>query len=214
MSYINTPVDIIAEDLLIAALGLPRSYEDTLLVCSTSAPMEELLEAGVTFRIVGDAAEEQLESVFRVVEGPSAYHDSTGVDSPWWTTTGDDPCVLDQYTQADLDTSAGKWNLVGPEEKDETIGDKRPSESWASFRLYLKRAKEEREVRVCRIFDWLRRQTSAKAIHNHWWKFRKHNSVGYRAFRQSGGDTTKLWLTKGQKDTLETYCKIRLRQLP
>jgi hypothetical protein len=214
MSYVNCPAELVAEDLLIAALGLPRHYEEPEAVCSTSASVGELLEAGVTFAMVADAAEERSERRLRVVEGRGAYHDSTAVDSPWWTTTGDDPVIHDQYTQADFTQSAGGWSLIHPEEPDTEAGDTQPAETWSAFRLHIKRAAEERKERVCRIFDWLRRQPSAKAINSQWWRFRERNRQGYRAYLASGRDTTKLWLTKAQKDSLERYYRIRLRQLP
>lgn len=213
MSYINTPIEIIAEDLLIALLGLPYQYTESEGVCLTSAPMEELLEGGVTFSIVTDASEEQDEKRFRVVTSPAAKTDTSDVDCPWWTTSGDDPVIHDQYYQADLERSAGGWSDVGPEAEDDHVGTTAHCDTWSEWRLYIKRAAETRRERVCRIFDWLRRQPTAKAINSQWWRFRQRNRDAYKAFRASN-DTSKLWLTKKQKDALERYYRIRLRQLP
>lgn len=209
--YKHAPVDLIASDLVAAALGILHG------VCLTSDEVGgelpdsvsagELIEAGIGFAILSSNEEEKLEG--RLQELPrydheTEDHDTTAVDCPSWTTSGDDPLIYDQAYQADQVRSKGGWSDAVPD----------PEMDTEPVPGSLRAAREERFERFEKIGRWLRDRKTAQSINRHWGTFRKRYMDGVGAFKASGRDTRLLWLTYDQRTVLEAYKRKRLRQLP
>jgi len=138
--------------------------------------------------------------------------DPTVATMPWYCISADNPVIDDQATQAEQARSAGGWSDVGPEPDDVWKVDTSHANQWADFRRYIARQKEERTDRFVQVFDWLRRQRSAEQLRRGWKVFRKKNRNNYVACREAN-DWTALLLTKKQREQLERYYEIRMRQL-
>ncbi len=212
MNYTNTSIETIAELLLCALLGLRRavcvtSEVEDVAVCSL--PMSELLEAGIGFCLL-DAIDDDAHT--RVLVRKEALVDNSTIDA-YFTTSGDDPVTVPEATQADLVRSAGGWSDAQPDPEDVEIGDVRPAETWADFRLYLARRKEQRHDTFVAMFDWMRAQRSASQLRAGFAKFRRRNAANVAECRKAN-DWTKLKLSKSQVERLQRYYRIRLSVMP
>lgn len=155
------------------------------------------------------------------VEADTELSDEEGcaVGQPYWTTTGDDPVIDDQYVCADKERSAGGWipNDMEPHPMDrlfdEPVIDLPPMQQWSEFQKYLARAKNARGELFAAILFWLRQQTSADVLKKQLSRFRQKNRENFRRCARLN-DWTSLWLNKDQVDILGARFSAILSRLP
>lgn len=182
--------------------------------------INELLVANVGFSIVEEdrafGPDGELRGLRTLTAEDSETGVGPGVDTPWWTTTGDDPVIHDQYVQADMDASAGGWSYIGPELgcglEDDTPVHWEYHTKWADWTLYLKRQKEDRQKRCLVVFEWVRHCTSKALLKQKLEAFERFVKADKKRCMQSR-DWTNSYLTKEQATKLGRYFRIRLQML-
>lgn len=153
------------------------------------------------------------------IQPDSELSDEEGcaVDQPYWTTTGDDPVIDDQYVCADKERSAGGVvpNDVEtePDPWSEPVIDLPPANEWSEFRKYLARQKTARGEMFAAILFWLRQQTSADVLKKQLSRFRQKNRENFKRCARLN-DWTSLWLNKDQVAIIEARFSAILARLP
>jgi hypothetical protein len=177
-------------------------------------PLDEMMEdesAGWGFDIRNE--DPDTESFHTDVEEDfEAAEPSIEAGSAYWTTSGDDPVLTDQYVQADMVRSAGGWSDVQAEPEDTYSPKWEHADKWSAFRLYIYRAKSARNDFCVSIFDWLRRQTNRERLTTEWRRFQRQNRENFQSCLRRK-DWTGLRLTKTQVRALETYYRLCLSRL-